>query len=136
MKTVGRKEKVIEKVMRGMVLVLITVLSVIGLAFFVSGTALSQTEEAFVKDEAMLRALEKEYVSDIRGYLKEQGFEDSGVTLTWMMHEDGSRCYEVLLHHRKMDGLSQSEREALFAEVLELAFEVAGCNFQVKLLVS
>lgn len=136
MKRMAGKESVAEKVVKAVMIVLGTVLLVIGMAFFISGTALSQTEEKFAKDEAMLRALEKEYVGAVRDYLEKQGFEDSGVTLTWMMQEDGSRCYEVLLHHRKIEDLNQPEREMLFAEVMELAFDVAGCNFRVNLLVS
>lgn len=136
MRIINGKENVVEKVVKIIMGILMTVLVVIGLAFFVSGTVLSQTEEAFIKDEATLRVLEKEYVSAVREYLEKQGFEDSGVTLTWITQEDGSRCYEILLHHRKMNTLDLTEREELFTEVRKLAFEVAGCNFRVNLLVS
>lgn len=124
-----------DRIAKNVVVVLVTMLLVFGLAMFVSGTVLSQSEEQFTVDEASLRLLEQEYVNDIRDYLEAQGFQNSGVTLTWVTREDGSRSYEVSLYHKGIGALSQEEQEILFASVKELAFQVAGCNFQVNLLV-
>ncbi len=123
------------RITRNVVFVLFTMLLVLGLAMFVSGTALSQSNEKVVADEAGLRSLEQKYISDIRTYLEEQGFQNSGVTLTWIMEADGSRSYEVALHHKGIAELSVAEQEVLLAEVQELAFWTAGCNFHVNLLV-
>lgn len=132
----GIKRKVLrDKIAGKMLLVLSTVLLVLGLAFFVSGTVLSQTEEKFVVDEKSLRILEQDYVREIRAYLEAEGFQNSGVTLTWVMEEDGSRSYEVILYHKNMNKLSEAEREILYTAVEGLAFQVNGCHFQVNLLV-
>lgn len=130
-----RNRSLRDRLARAAVLILFTVLLVLGLALFVSGTVWSGNEEDLLADEESLRALEQEYVSQIRDYLEEQGFKNSGVTLTWIMEEDGSRSYEVVLYHKAIGKLSQEKRELLFAAVKKLAFQVVGCNFQVNLLV-
>lgn len=123
------------KYVKKVAIVVFTILFVLGLGMFVSGTALSQEEKQVMADEAGLRELEKEYVSEIRTYLTNQGFKNSGVTLTWTMEEDGSRSYEVLLNHKGIRELDMRKQEALLLEIQELAFHIAGCNFHVKLLV-
>lgn len=120
---------------RNVVFVLFTIVLVLGLALFVSNTVFSQNEEGMFADEAGLRVMEQEYVQEIRTYLNEQGYENSGVTLTWVSEADGSRSYEVVLYHKGMHQLSEAEKAELFAGVKALAFEAAGCNFQVNLLV-
>ncbi len=124
-----------DRIAKAAAFILFTVLLVLGLALFGSQTVLSESEEEFLVDEESLRVLEQKYVSQIRDYLEEQGFKNSGVTLTWIMEEDGSRSYEVALYHKGIGKLSEEKREVLFAAVKKLAFKVAGCNFQVNLLV-
>ncbi|MBQ9142631.1 MAG: hypothetical protein IJX63_12740 [Lachnospiraceae bacterium] len=130
-----RRENISDRIARNLLMVVFTVLLVLGLAMFVSGTVLSQSEEKLAIDEAGLRVLEREYVQEIREYLDSQGFQDSGVTLTWVMKEDGTRSYEVALYHKNMNKLSDEAREELYRMVEALAFEVKGCYFQVNLLV-
>lgn len=123
------------KVVKNIGIVMLTLVLVLGLALAVSGTVLSQPDGERVADEAVLRTLEREYIKEIREYLTMQGFENSGVTLNWVMESDGSRSYEVVLHHKEIGSLSLEAREMLFKSVEALAFEVTGCNFRVKLLV-
>lgn len=116
--------------------VLFTVLLVLGLALFISQTVMSQTEGNIAVDEKHFQVLEQEYVSEIRTYLEAQGFKNSGVSLTRVVETDGSRSYEVVLHHKGIDKLTREEQAALLEAVEELAFHITGCNFQVNLLVS
>ena len=91
---------------------------------------------AIYAERARLSALvlEKEYVKEIRGFLTEQGYENSGVNLTMVADGEGNRSYQVKLHHKRINRLSEEEKEALFATVEELAFQVMGCEFEVSLL--
>ena len=114
--------------------VLFTVLLVAGLALFISQTVMSQEEGKVSVDEKHFRVLEQEYVQEIRSYLEEQGFKNSGVSLTRVVETDGSRSYEVVLHHKGISKLTAQEQAELFEAVEELAFHIAGCNFQVNLL--
>lgn len=131
----GKSRTLGDRIVKDAVLVLFTILLVLGGAVFISETAISQKEGGVIVDEAELRTLEREYISEIRDYLEQQGFADSGVSLTWVMEEDGSRSYDVVLHHKGIGKLTSAEREELFQRVETLAFQVSGCNFQVKLLV-
>ncbi len=80
--------------------------------------------------------LEKEKVltADIRAYLQDKGYRDSGVMVTRVVNEDGSRDYTVTLHHRKLEALSEEAWEALLWELAACEFQEGGCCFHYKLL--
>ncbi len=122
------------KVRKEAVFVLFTILLVMVLAMFVSETVMSQTESDMIVDEQYYVQLETEYVHEIRTYLAQQGFEHSGVTLTRIIETDGSRNYEVILHHKDIQDLNQESQLVLMGEVKRMAFEMAGCSFKINLL--
>ena len=95
------------------------------LVLFTSATVQSQEGELIV-DEAGMRAMEREYVQEIRTYLESQGYENSGVNLTYVTEEDGQRSYMVLIHHKRISKLSEDKKQSLFSEVEEMAFQVSG----------
>ena len=72
-------------------------------AFFITKTVQGQADDDAVVSEKYYQALEQEYVSEIRAYLNEQGFLNSGVTLTRVVDEQGSRDYQVILHHKYLE---------------------------------
>lgn len=114
--------------------ILVTACLILLSAFFISGTVQSQTAEKLCVDEKFYQDLEKEYVKEVRAFLNEQGFENSGVTLTRVVDEQGNREYDVTLHHKYLDTLCTEERESLFERIEEMAFQVSGCTFTVELL--
>ncbi len=129
-----RERRLSDRVAKDAAFVLFSVMLVLGLALFISETVMSQTEGNISVDEKHIQVLEQEYVSEIREYLDAAGYRNSGVTLTKVVDTDGSRSYSVALHHKGLHKLELAEQEALFQEVKDLAFQVAGCNFQVTLL--
>ena len=134
MNTRASRENLSNRIAKEAGFILFTVLLVLGLALFISETAMSQSDGNISVDEQHFQALEQEYVQEIRVYLEEQGFQNSGVSLTRIVEADGSRSYQVLLHHKGLKKLTASEQEALLEAVEELAFRVAGCNFQINFL--
>ena len=112
-----------------------TIILVLCSAFFITKTVQGQSDTDVVAKERYYHALEQEYVSRIRAYLNEQGFENSGVTLTRVVDEQGSREYQVMLHHKYLERLSEEECQAIFEEIEGMAFEEDGCIFQINLLV-
>lgn len=122
------------RLVKDMVFVLCTIALVLCLAFFISGTVQSQKDGGVTVDEDAYQVLEEQYVEEIRDYLEEQGFRNSGVTLTRTVEKDGERVYEVALHHKNLYKLSDKEQEALFQIIEEKSFNVMGCEFQVGLL--
>ena len=112
-----------------------TIMLVLISAFFITKTVQGQADDDAVVSEKYYQALEQEYVSEIRAYLNEQGFLNSGVTLTRVVDEQGSRDYQVILHHKYLEKLTVEEREVLFEEIKSMAFEDTGCIFQINLLI-
>ena len=69
-----------------------------------------------------------EYKSSLRVYLEEEGYENAGITLTYVSLKDGERTYTALIHHRRFASLSDAEKDA-FSESLEmLGRDLTGCE--------
>ena len=115
--------------------ILVTVVLILVSTFFITGTVQSQAANNTGEAERYYQELEKEYVRDIRDYLHTKGYENSGVTLTRIVDEEGKREYQVMLHHKYLEKLSGQERADVFRAIEDLAFRVDGCIFQIKLLV-
>lgn len=116
------------------VFVLFTVFMILSLWFFISEKVMSQNNGTVTVDEAAFLELEGNYLSQVKVYLEEEGFRNSGVALSRVIESDGSRSYEITLHHKKLNELSLEEQEQLKADIEEMAFGVAGCEFQVTFL--
>lgn len=65
------------------------------------------------------RVQEQQLRNDLRQYLNENGYRNSGVTLTYAVEEDGSPDYTFTIHHKKINGMSETEREALSTELAQ-----------------
>lgn len=111
----------------------VTVLLVLIIAFSVTSTVKSQSREALTVNEAYFQILEKEYVAVMREYLNEEGFQNSGVMLTRTVFEDGSREYQIAVHHSRIVDLSEIEQAKLTEALLEKAFEEENCRFVCSL---
>ncbi len=107
-------------------LVLVTALSV-------AGVAKCQSMEELTRQEAYYSRLEEEYVATLRAYLNEIGYRDSGVMLTRTVFEDGSRECSIVIHNRRFDRLSGEEKEALTEELAGMAFAAERCAFRFSL---
>ena len=111
----------------------VTVLLVLIIAFSVTSTVKSQSREALTVNEAYFQVLEKEYVAVMREYLNEEGFTNSGVMLTRTVFEDGSREYQIAVHHSRITDLSEIEQTKLTEALLEKAFVEENCRFVCQL---
>ena len=128
----GKKYR--EKLAKEVLFVIFTFVVSMVIAFFISGTVVSQADGKVTVDEESFPLLEEEYVEEIKGLLDDLGYENSGVNLTMVADGEGNRSYQVKLHNKRINRLSEEEKEALFATVEELAFQVMGCEFEVSLL--
>lgn len=115
---------------------IMTLLLIGVIAFSITGTAMSHGNRNLEIREEHYRQLEQEYVQEVRKFLAECGYENSGVMLTHVVTEDGSREYTVTVHHRRLDKLTEDERREIGKNILEIAFEVPGCDFLQEFLVS
>lgn len=110
-------------------LIIVTILLVLVIAGSISGTVLSQAKGKPSVDNKHYQQLEREYLASVKGILTDEGFRNSGVTITKIIEEDGSRQYQVLIHHGKLDRLSEQEKETLTLQLAQIDFPVEDCSF-------
>lgn len=112
----------------------VTVLLVLITALFFGMTVRSETDDAARRNERYYREKERELTGEIRAFLESRGLKDSGVMLTRVVEEDGSRAYTVTVHHGRIDEMEDAERDELLRCLAELDFEEEGCSFAHKFL--
>lgn len=105
-------------------------------AFFISGTVLSGSNKDEQQLELYYRQQEQQLIRDTRNYLNQSGFQNSGVTLTRVVEESGTREYTITVHHDKIDRMDETERSALKTELATLVFMEENCSFSHEFLVT
>ena len=73
--------------------------------------------------EKYYREIEAEYVKEVRFFLNEEGYSNSGVTMTKVIDEEENRSYTMTIHHRGIGNLQQEEQEQLQEELLQIRRE-------------
>ena len=112
-----------------------TIIMVIFILFTTVLTVTSQSPKNVTINDEAYRKLERAYVQDVCQTLSREGFANSGVTLTKEYQEDGTRIYQVLIHHKRILALSDKEQETLLEEIRQIPFSVPGCSFAYCFLV-
>lgn len=110
--------------------VAVTVILVLVTAFFCVETVMSSPGINSRNQEGYYLAKEQELTEDVRALLGREGFENSGVMVTRVVEEDGSRLYTVSVHHRRLDALDEEEREQLLRQLESLTFGDDNCSFR------
>lgn len=103
-------------------------------AMCITGSIRSQAADTLRAQEAYYEQLEREYIGQVRSFLAEQGYRNSGVTLSRIVDEDGQRSYRVLIHHSAISRLDEKALAELLRQAQELGFYVPGCSFAAQLL--
>lgn len=75
------------------------------------------------------RELEKKYVTQVRGILKDSGYENAGVTLTKVMDENFHREYTVTINHKWLATISYEEKIELEQQIRQVEFMNEECAF-------
>lgn len=117
-------------------LMVITALLVLVIAFCVTKTVFSQDRVSERQWENYCRVQEKEMVQQVRTYLNENGYKNSGVMLTRIVDESGKCEYTLTVHHGKIDKLDDDERELLKKELSVFDFATEDCKFYHEFLVT
>ncbi len=107
----------------------VTVLLVLTTALCVAGTVQSQSRGNMRVEECVYQQLEDGYVEEIRAYLTEEGYVNSGIMLTRTICEDGTREYQLVVHNSRFSGLTEAETDVLEKTMTEKAFAAEGCSF-------
>ena len=104
-----------------MITIVLVLAAALGMGLHAAGkAALNRQEQAQYQKQ-----MEKAYVKELRAFLAEQGYVNSGITLTRTTESDGSFFYKTEIHHQRIDRMEEAEREVLLAELSELPAPVA-----------
>lgn len=103
--------------MKNSTFAIITTLLVCIIAFCIVGTVKGQEADSNAETEAFYRELEGQILDDVRAYLTQEGFYNSGVTLNRIVDAEGKREYTFTIHHSRIDKMSDAERRDLALEL-------------------
>lgn len=103
-------------------------------AICIAGSIKSQAADTLRAQEVYYEQLEWEYIGQVRNFLAEQGYRNSGVTLSRIVDEEGQRSYKVLIYHGAIVRLEEDALTELLEQVRDLGFHVPGCSFTAQLL--
>lgn len=95
-----------------------TVMLILIIVLCVDGTVKSESRSETQRIEN--RVQEQQLLTQMKQYLNENGYRNSGVTLTCMTDEDGRCDYTFTIHHKKIDAMSEEERESFTSELLQM----------------
>lgn len=124
------KKELREKAIYGVVTVVLVLLS----AFCISSTVFSREDVERAELEGYYSALEKQAVADVRTFLNEEGFVNSGVMLTRVVDAEGNRDYTLTVHHDSINRMEVAEQEELGEALALLCFEDEYSSFVYKFL--
>ena len=95
----------------------VTVVLILIIVLCVGGTARSESRDEAQRVEN--RVQEQQLLTDVRQYLKDNGYANSGVTLTYVTDADGDPEYTFTIHHKRINDMSEEEREAFSAQLMQ-----------------
>lgn len=89
-------------------------------ALSILGIVHSRDRERSAASEQHYHTARQEYIQEIRDYLEEKGYADSGITMNYVTDEGGAVACTVTIHHSKIDKLDEEEKNHLAEECKEL----------------
>ncbi len=95
------------------IFITVTFVFVLIATFCISATVVSQSHISEQAQDEYRKDKEKEYVTALRNYLAQQGYHNSGITLTSVTDADGARTYTATIHHAAIDRFTEKERQDL-----------------------
>lgn len=116
--------------------IMMTIVLVLISALCISFTAASKSYISRQEQEEYYREQERKYVKTLRGYLKDQGYPDSGVTLTRTTESNGTVTYTATIHHSRIDRLTQTEQEVLLDQLTQIPTPRSNASVYHELLVT
>lgn len=87
------------------------------IAFCAAGVASGREKARNAEWERWYREREAALLADTKAYLTGMGFRDSGVTLNRVVDGRGDRTYTFTIHHRRIDKMSEEERQKLCGDL-------------------
>lgn len=116
-------------VVREVIFVMTTVFLILISALCITFTVIGKSNLAQEERDAYYKQKEQQLVKEVRTYLDESGYRNSGVMLTHVSYGDGSREYTITVHHSKINDLDSKERQNLVKQLQSFDFGDESCTF-------
>ena len=126
---------ILNRIFRSEVLYLgiITVLLIAGAFFLFSLTVNGSRSTDNRRWNEYYGPMEEAYIDSVRGYLNDNGFVNSGVTLTHTTDGDLNRVYTLNIHHRRLESCGDGRKEEIIESLRLMGFEDDRCTFDINL---
>lgn len=105
----------------------------IGICVFCISATVYSSEKITRRDrENCYKEMEAAYVKEIRSFLDEEGYSNSGVMMTKIIDENEHRAYTVTIHHRNLLIMEQEKQEQLTTSLTQLFFGMENCTVEYQ----
>lgn len=111
----------------GIVGAVLALAMVIGLGVRITASARLKMERTELL--AYLQEQERILTGEVREFLEERGYHNSGVMLTRTEFADGTMEYKLTVHHGRIDKLGEAEKKELLAQLGGFTFPMDQCRF-------
>lgn len=78
------------------------------------------------------KSIEQDFMDGVRERLDDNGFYNAGISLTKTLEVDGTLEYTVSIHHRRIDRMSQYQREQLSDIIIVDDIAIENSSVAVK----
>lgn len=109
--------------------IITVILSVLVILFCTKETVIGQSRADMSSQKLYYAPMEEEYVAQMRQMLANKGYSNSGITIRWVLEEEGMRVYTVMIYHKWIDRLDEKGKEALLQELEQTEFIDQYCSF-------
>ena len=113
---------------------MITAVLILTIVFCIGSTVRSESSNETQRIETQVK--EQQLLAQMRQYLNENGYRNSGVTLTYATDETGRCDYTFMIHHKKINAMSEGERENLSAELSQVCAAPEGDTISYEYLLT
>lgn len=111
------------------------ILLAIAAAFLVSTTVISQSN---ISDKVLMEYEHeqmKQYTKELRTYLADLGYINSGITLTRTTYPNGTNTYTAQIHHSRIEKMNETERETLKLQLTQITPPITDATVYHEFLV-
>lgn len=131
MDKIGRRmeeESMVERIKSRTGMIAVTVVLILISAFCIAGTVKGQSKDAFRENDGYYSRLEEDYLEQVRKVLKEEGYANSGLTLTFSRDVKGEKTYLLKIHNRRFENLDKSEKQEILDRISQVDFGAPDCR--------
>ncbi|BFL02014.1 hypothetical protein K070079E91_43640 [Eisenbergiella porci] len=122
------EEPMAERIKSRAGLIAVTVVLIVISAFCIAGTVKGQSRDAFREEDGYYSRLEEDYLAQVRKILKEEGYANSGLTLTFSRDVRGEKTYLLKIHNRRFENLDKSEIQGILERIGKVEFGAPDCR--------